>query len=170
MPNAATRKGSCYARFGFVAALLSVWMAATAATPPAPTRAGTPNVIIILADDLGYGDLGSYGGKLIRTPNLDRLAAEGMRFTSFYAQPVCGPSRAALMTGSYPLRVAKRKNVVEHHPWLHAQEITIAEIGVDLQHALARAPQRAGDGEQLGLGRRQAGGVAAITRPVLGGA
>ena len=103
-------------------------MAATAATPPATTRAGTPNVVIILADDLGYGDLGSYGGKRIRTPNLDRLAAEGMRFTSFYAQPVCGPSRAALMTGSYPLRVAKRKNVVEHHPWLHAQEITIAEI------------------------------------------
>ena len=128
MPNTATRKGGCYARFGFVAALLSVGMAATAATPPAPTRAGTPNVVIILADDLGYGDLGSYGGKRIRTPNLDRLAAEGMRFTSFYAQPVCGPSRAALMTGSYPLRVAKRKNVVEHHPRLHAQEITIAEI------------------------------------------
>ena len=128
MPNTATRKGSRYARFGFVAALLSVGMAATAATPPATTRAGTPNVIVILADDLGYGDLGSYGGKRIRTPNLDRLAAEGMRFTSFYAQPVCGPSRAALMTGSYPLRVAKRKNVVEHHPRLHAQEITIAEI------------------------------------------
>ncbi|MEY4816193.1 MAG: Arylsulfatase [Verrucomicrobiota bacterium] len=128
MPNTATRKGSRYARAGFVAALLSVGMAASAATPPAPTRAGTPNVIIILADDLGYGDLGSYGGKRIRTPNLDRLAAEGMRFTSFYAQPVCGPSRAALMTGSYPLRVAKRKNVVEHHPRLHAQEITIAEI------------------------------------------
>lgn len=99
-----------------------------AATPPASARAGTPNVIIILADDLGYGDLGSYGGKRIRTPNLDRLAAEGTRFTSFYAQPVCGPSRAALMTGSYPLRVAKRKNQVEHHPRLHAQEITIAEI------------------------------------------
>ena len=128
MPNTATRKGSRYARAGFVAALLSVGMAASAATPPTPTRAGTPNVIIILADDLGYGDLGSYGGKRMRTPNLDRLAAEGMRFTSFYAQPVCGPSRAALMTGSYPLRVAKRKNVVEHHPRLHAQEITIAEI------------------------------------------
>jgi len=128
MPNTAARKGSRYVRAGFVAALLSVWSAASAATPPTPTRAGTPNVVVILADDLGYGDLGSYGGKRIRTPNLDRLAAEGMRFTSFYAQPVCGPSRAALMTGSYPLRVAKRKNVVEHHPRLHAQEITIAEI------------------------------------------
>ena len=128
MPNTATRNGSRYARAGFVAALLTAWSGASAATPPAPTRAGTPNVVIILADDLGYGDLGAYGGKRIRTPNLDRLAAEGMRFTNFYAQPVCGPSRAALMTGSYPLRVAKRKNVVEHHPRLHAQEITIAEI------------------------------------------
>ena len=128
MPNTATRKGSCYARAGFLAALLTAWIGASAATPPAFARASTPNVVIILADDLGYGDLGSYGGKLIRTPHLDRLAAEGMRFTSFYAQPVCGPSRAALMTGSYPLRVAKRKNVVEHHPRLHAQEITIAEI------------------------------------------
>ncbi len=128
MPNPSTTKSRLSARAGFVAALLSVWIAASAATPPAPARGSTPNVIIILADDLGYGDLGSYGGKRMRTPNLDRLAAEGMRFTSFYAQPVCGPSRAALMTGSYPLRVAKRKNVVEHHPRLHAQEITIAEI------------------------------------------
>jgi arylsulfatase A-like enzyme len=93
-----------------------------------PARADRPNVVVILADDLGYGDLGSYGGKRIRTPNLDRLAAEGMRFTGFYAQPVCGPSRAALLTGCYPLRVAKRKNQVEYHPRLHAREITIAEI------------------------------------------
>ena len=126
--GAATRKGSSYNRAKFVAALLSVWAGASAATPPATARGSPPNVVIILADDLGYGDLGCYGGTRIRTPNLDRLAAEGMRFTSFYAQPVCGPSRAALMTGSYPLRVAKRKNVVEHHPRLHPQEITIAEI------------------------------------------
>ena len=53
------------------------------------------NVIVILADDLGYGDLGCYGSKEIRTPQLDRMAAEGMRFTSFYAQAFCGPSRAA---------------------------------------------------------------------------
>lgn len=64
-----------------------------------------PNVIIIYADDLGWGDLGCYGHPNIRTPNLDRMAAEGMRFTEFYsAAEVCTPSRAALMTGRYPIR------------------------------------------------------------------
>jgi arylsulfatase len=64
-----------------------------------------PNIVFIYADDLGYGDLGVYGSK-IRTPNLDRMAAEGVRFTQFYsANPVCSPSRAALLTGRYPTRV-----------------------------------------------------------------
>lgn len=64
----------------------------------------SPNVVLILVDDMGYGDLGCYGSK-IRTPNLDRMAKEGMRFTNFYsANPVCSPSRAALLTGRYPPR------------------------------------------------------------------
>src|SRR5215212_4374002 len=66
-----------------------------------------PNVVLIYADDLGYGDLGCFGNKTIRTPNLDRMASEGVRFTSFYvAQAVCSASRAALLTGRYSNRVA----------------------------------------------------------------
>jgi len=69
-------------------------------------RRRPPNFVVIFADDLGYNDLGCYGSPLIRTPHLDRMAREGMKFTDFYsAAPVCTPSRAALMTGCYPQRV-----------------------------------------------------------------
>src|SRR5687768_15749677 len=72
-----------------------------AATPPA-----APNVVLIFVDDLGYADVGCYGAKDIRTPHIDRLAAEGSRFTSFYVgQAVCTASRAALLTGVYPNRI-----------------------------------------------------------------
>lgn len=65
-----------------------------------------PNIIFIYADDLGYGDLGCYGSKVNRTPNLDQLAKDGIRFTDFYsAAPVSSPSRAALLTGRYPVRM-----------------------------------------------------------------
>lgn len=64
-----------------------------------------PNIVFILADDLGWGDLGCYGNPYIRTPNLDRLARQGLLFTSFYVNaPVCSPSRAAFLTGQYPAR------------------------------------------------------------------
>jgi len=86
--------------------LLVASLAAWAALPlasAAPAPAGAPrhsNLIFIMADDLGYGDLGCYGGRMIHTPNLDRLAREGTRFTSCYAgAPVCAPSRCVLMTG-----------------------------------------------------------------------
>jgi len=65
-----------------------------------------PNVVFIYADDMGYGDLGAYGARAIKTPNLDRMAAEGLRLTSFYSvSPVCTPSRAALLTGRYAARM-----------------------------------------------------------------
>jgi arylsulfatase A len=63
-----------------------------------------PNLILINIDDLGYADIGPFGSKLNRTPQLDRMAADGCKLTSFYAAPVCSPSRAALMTGCYPKR------------------------------------------------------------------
>ena len=87
-----------------------------------------PNFVVIFTDDQGYADVGCYGAKDIKTPRLDQMAKEGVRFTNFYAQTVCGPSRAALMTGCYPLRVATEKNRVTVHPFLHQDEVTIAEV------------------------------------------
>ncbi|PWU08070.1 MAG: N-acetylgalactosamine-6-sulfatase [Verrucomicrobia bacterium] len=85
-----------------------------------------PNVIFILADDLGYGDLGCYGQKKIKTPNLDRMAAEGMRFTSFYAgSTVCAPSRCALMTGLHTGHCLIRGN---GNVPLRTEDLTVAEI------------------------------------------
>lgn len=91
-----------------------------------------PNVVIIFADDLGYGDLGCYGHPSIRTPNLDRMATEGLRFTDFYvAAEVCTPSRAALLTGRYPLRSgmagARRVLFPNSKGGLPREEVTIAE-------------------------------------------
>ena len=102
---------------------------------PHHTHAATkPNIVIIYADDLGYGDLGCYGHPSIRTPNLDRMAAEGMRFTDFYTTAeVCTPSRAALLTGRYPIRSGMchdqfrvLRNRSKGH--LPASEVTLAEL------------------------------------------
>jgi arylsulfatase A-like enzyme len=88
------------ARF-VLAALLAGPAAMLSGQPPA-APAARPNILFILADDLGYGDLGCYGQAVIRTPNIDRLATQGMRFTQFYAgAPVCAPSRNVLMTGQH---------------------------------------------------------------------
>lgn len=88
-----------------------------------------PNFIIIFTDDQGYGDLGCYGSPDIRTPNIDRLAAEGMRFTCFYGAPFSGPSRAQLMTGCYPARVSHAGNPGPSSPTgLNPDEVTIAEL------------------------------------------
>jgi arylsulfatase A-like enzyme len=112
-----------------ITALSSRAAAASALTSP-------PNVIIIFVDDMGYGDLGCYGSKANRTPQIDRMAAEGMKFTDFYvACSVCSPSRAALMTGCYPRRVnlhVDENNLCVLFPGarkgLNPKETTIAEI------------------------------------------
>ncbi|MCH1495528.1 MAG: sulfatase [Rubripirellula sp.] len=89
-----------------------------------------PNFIIIFADDQGYGDLGSFGSETIKTPNIDRLAEEGRKFTSFMvASPVCTPSRAALLTGCYPKRVGMHQHVLfpTSKKGLNPSEHTIAD-------------------------------------------
>ena len=95
-----------------------------------PEKSEQPNVIIIFADDQGYADIGCYGAKGFTTPNLDKMAEEGMRFTNFYvASSVCSPSRAALLTGSYPVRVGVPDVLHPVSPTgLDPSEITIAEI------------------------------------------
>ncbi len=102
------------------------------------SAAEKPNLILILADDLGYGDLGCYGSEKIKTPHLDALAGEGLRLTSFYAQSVCGPSRAALLTGCYPIRVAEPGNRKNQHTVLPPKEITMAEGLREAGYATAR--------------------------------
>jgi arylsulfatase A len=89
-----------------------------------------PNFIIILTDDQGYNDLGCFGSQKILTPNLDRLANEGRKFTSFYvASSICTPSRAALLTGCYPKRIGMAGSVIfpQDSHGLHPDEVTIAE-------------------------------------------
>src|SRR5438045_7730836 len=90
--------------FLIVAASVARCSAANISDGTAPPR--LPNVVVIFTDDQGYQDVGCFGSPNIRTPNLDRMAREGMRFTDFYVgQPVCTASRAALLTGCYPNRV-----------------------------------------------------------------
>lgn len=86
------------------------------------------NFIIFFTDDQGYNDVGCFDSPNIKTPYLDQMAAEGMKFTNFYAQPVCGPSRAALLTASYPIRTGEPKNTKGLHTKLHPKEVTIAEV------------------------------------------
>ncbi len=97
---------------------------------PAFAAERPPNVVLILADDLGYGDLACYGNTKIKTPNIDRLAAEGARFTNFYvSQPVCTASRASLLTGCYANRVSMA-GALNHQSkvGIHANEKLLSEL------------------------------------------
>lgn len=94
--------------------------------PSAVPIARHPNIIFIMADDLGYGDLGVYGQRIVRTPNLDRMAAEGIRFTQYYAgSTVCAPSRSVLMTGQHTGHTRIRGNSKDN---LRPEDVTVAEV------------------------------------------
>ncbi|MEZ5354692.1 MAG: sulfatase-like hydrolase/transferase, partial [Bryobacteraceae bacterium] len=104
---------------------------ATAAMLARAQGSRKPNFIFVLADDMGYGDLGCYGAQGYKTPNIDRMAAEGARFTDYYAPaPVCTPTRSAIMTGCYPARVGLAHRVLFPYSTtgLHPEEITVAEV------------------------------------------
>lgn len=138
-PSASPRRSSMksfYVPLVLPLAILAVAAAVFSGERPVGARQPeAPNLVIIFADDLGYGDLGCYGHPSIRTPHLDRMAAEGLRFTDFYsAAEVCTPSRAALLTGRYPIRSGMcetpgaRRVLFPNSPGgLPPDEITIAE-------------------------------------------
>jgi arylsulfatase A len=112
-------------------ALLLGCAAASAGAKPGPEK-GRPSIVLITADNLGYGDVGCYGNKVIRTPNIDRLARQGVRLTDFYtASPTCTVSRASLLTGRYP----QRHGLTEQLPGLEGN------YGVGLSHAEVLLPQ-----------------------------
>ena len=89
--------------------------------------AGAPNIVVLFADDLGYGDLGVFGNPTIRTPNLDRLAAEGLRMTSFYSAPSCVPARVQLLLGRYPSRARVRGTSVGGKGGIPAEFTTLPQ-------------------------------------------
>jgi arylsulfatase A-like enzyme len=102
---------------------------------PSALAAERPNVVFLLADDLGRADCGFMGGMQIKTPHIDNLAAAGTTLDAFYVQPVCSPTRAALMTGRYPMRYGLQVGVVR--PW--------AQYGLPLEErTLAQALREAG--------------------------
>ncbi len=119
----------------FLTPLLALCLLAASAWAQAPkpaSPADRPNIVFILADDLGYGELGCYGQKLIQTPHLDRLAAEGMRFTQFYAgSTVCAPSRSVLMTGLHLGHTRVRGNAGGRNmiaQTLRTGDVTVARV------------------------------------------
>uniref|UniRef100_A0A8C3NCX7 Arylsulfatase A n=1 Tax=Geospiza parvula TaxID=87175 RepID=A0A8C3NCX7_GEOPR len=108
--------------------------------PPVRAAAARPNFVLVLADDLGFGDLGSYGHPSSATPHLDRLAARGLRFTDFYSSAaVCSPSRAALLTGRLPVRSGIYPGVFDpgSRGGLPLAELTVAELLKDRGYATA---------------------------------
>ena len=122
------RTVSCLLAFLCVLGACTSWGARP--VPGAAADPQRPNIVIILADDLGWGDVSANGAKLISTPNIDRIGREGVRLTSFYAgSNVCSPSRAALLTGRYPIRSGMQHVIMPHsQDGLPQSEITLPEL------------------------------------------
>lgn len=113
--------------------------------------ANPPNIVFIMADDLGYGELGCYGQTKLLTPNIDKIAAEGMKFTQCYSgSHVCAPSRSTLMTGLHPGHTPVRANGLDRH--LYDADITVAEV-------LKEAGYKTGGFGKWGLGRAHTPGI-----------
>src|SRR5690606_15692955 len=131
-----------------------IWAAGGgAAAAQAPIR--PPSIILILADDLGYGDLGTYAQQLIPTPNLDRMAAEGMQFTQHYSgAPVCAPSRSVLMTGRHGGRTTIRGNF-----GANGERVPLLETDVTVAKVLRDAGYATGLVGKWGLGEPGTSGV-----------
>lgn len=109
------------------AAVWALLVSGCSAPSGGPEAAGRPNVLLLVTDDQGYGDVGIHGNDRIRTPNLDVLAAQGARLTRFYVSPVCSPTRASLYTGRYNYRTGVVDTFLGRS-LMHSEELTVAEI------------------------------------------
>lgn len=131
--QSSSRKGTVCLPFSMTTLVLTLAAIVLLMSPPEPAYSAdpptAPNIVFVLADDLGYADCGFNGGREIDTPRLDKLAAAGTVLESFYVQPVCSPTRAALMTGRYPMRYGLQVGVIR--PWatygLPLEERTLAQ-------------------------------------------
>ncbi len=128
-----------------------------------PRDSDLPNIIFIMADDLGYGDLGCYGGTYIQTPNIDQMAAEGLRFTQCYAgAPVSGPSRCVLMTGKHSGHATRRDNRTtddNHKPFLQRKLIPLRPEDYTIAEMLKEAGYTTGAIGKWGLGNLGTTGI-----------
>ncbi len=136
-------------RTGALLFLLSLSGFAVSEAAPGPSGASRPNILLILADDLGFSDVGAYGGE-IATPNLDRLAANGLRFTRFYNTARCWPTRGALLTGYYPQQIRMDPPRGRFPDWTRTVPHRLRPLGYRCYHAgkwhVHAAPRSVADG------------------------
>ena len=148
-------KKQYYYTTALFAILTLVFLGCQAPQESSPVASETPNIIYIYADDLGYGELGSYGQQKIKTPNLDQMASEGIRFTQHYTStPVCAPARCMLMTGKHAGHSYIRSNYSHHggYDYLEGGQMPLPEGTVTIGHMLQDAGYVTGAIGKWGLG------------------